>query len=148
MGKMRKVIIFDFKRTVFDPGTGKLLPGTKSVLQILKNRGFNLYLISHGSFPRGLIDSLGIGQFFTDVVISKKKSIKDFEKIVSSNKVDIDASFVVGDRIKSEIAFGNSLGFKTIWVKRGKFADEVPNDSGELPNATVRNIEGVLEIAR
>lgn len=144
---MRKIVIFDFKRTIFDPDTGKLTSGTKQVLLTLKNRGFDLFLVSHGLFKKVLIDELGVGSYFEGVIISKEKSVEDFKKIVSENNVGIKNSFVVGDRVRGEIAFGNSLGFQTIWLKKGLFAKELPSNYQERPNFVVSEIKEVLEIA-
>ena len=143
---MRKIVIFDFKRTIFDPDTGKLIPGTKQVLLTLKKRDFDLFLVSHGSFKKVLIDELGVGSYFEGIVISKEKSVEDFNKIITENNVDIKNSFVVGDRVRGEIAFGNSLGFKTIWLKKGLFAEELPSNYQERPNFIVSEIKEVLEI--
>lgn len=144
---MRKIVILDFKRTIFDPDSGKLMPNAKSVLRTLKTRGFDLFLVSHGSFQEDLIKTLGINQFFKAIVVSKEKSKKDFEGVIAGRDIDVRSSFVIGDRVKGEIKFGNSLGFQTIWFKQGLFADELPAGVHEKPTYIVKDIKKVLEIA-
>lgn len=142
---MRKAVIFDFKRTLYDPDSDRLLPGTKSVLGQLKERGYSLFLISHGSFPRDLIAKFGLDSYFDEILITENKSVKDFRKIISDNDVNPEVSFVVGDRIRGEIRIGNGLGLRTVWLKKGRFAQELPIEKIEKPNFLITELKEVLQ---
>lgn len=136
---MKKIIIFDFNRTLYDPDNDRLMCDARFVLRTLIRRGFLLYLVSRaGQSRKELIEGLGIGQYFSRIIIAKEKSKKDFQKIIAGGAIDLDLSFVVGDRVKQEIRIGNLLGMQTAWVKAGKFANEKPRKKIEQPTYTVR----------
>lgn len=143
---MIKAVIFDFKRTIFDPESGELFPGTKEVLEDLKLGGYKLFLISHGSYPKSLITDLGVESFFDEVLITGDKNIGVFEKIIVKNELSIKKSYVIGDRVKGEIKIGNSLGLKTIWLKKGLFSEELPEDISEVPKYTIKELSEMLKI--
>jgi len=146
---MKKIIIFDFNRTIYDPDKNCLAPYVKFILRILIRRGFTLYLISQANLSReDLIGNLGIKQYFSKIIITKNKSKKDFERIVALKLIDRNASFVIGDRTRKEIRIGNSLGLQTIWFKAGKFANEKPRTKNEQPKYAVRKLKDVLKIIK
>ncbi len=143
---MKKIIILDFNRTIYDPETKELVLDTKAVLHCLLRRNFELYLISHGNNSRkSLINDLGINQYFKHIIITPGKTRKDFQQLIKQN-IDLRTSFVIGDRIRQEIAFGNLLGMQTIWIRNGKFSNETPRNKNEQPDYTVRTLKNVLRI--
>lgn len=144
---MKKIVIFDFNRTIYDPDNDRLILGARFVLRILLRRGFLLYLLSRaGKSRRELIKNLGIGQYFSRIVVAEEKSKKDFEKIITRKFVKRSLSFVVGDRVRKEISIGNSLGLQTIWLKTGKFANEKPRKKIERPTYVVRTLRDILSV--
>lgn len=144
---MKKIIIFDFNRTIYDPDNGCLISGARFVLRTLLRRGFSLYLVSRaGKSRRELIKNLGIGQYFSRAIIAKEKSKKDFERIVAPKVIERSLSFVVGDRVRKEISIGNLLGLKTVWLKSGKFANEKPRKKVERPTYTVRTFREIVSV--
>ncbi|MDA2922172.1 HAD hydrolase-like protein [Patescibacteria group bacterium AH-259-L07] len=144
---MKRIIIFDFNRTLYDPDTNMLVPDAKFVLCTLLERKFALYLISHAARSRKkLISTIGIRPYFTNIVITREKSKKNFKKIVQQKMINREQSFIIGDRIRKEIVVGNNLGLQTIWVRIGKFADEYPREENEQPTYTVGTLKGILKI--
>jgi len=139
-----KVVIFDFNRTIFDPEKKKLVWGAKKVLKTLKNQNFLLFLVSRGGRRRKkLIKESKIFSMFDKVfVVQNKKQI--FQEL--SRKIDFSKVFVIGDRIKKEIFFGNILGAKTIWLRQGKFAKELPKRKDEKPKFIAKSLKEVLKI--
>lgn len=144
---MKKIIIFDFNRTIYDPDNGCLISGARLVFRTLFRRGFSLYLVSRAGKSRTeLIKNLRIGQYFSRVIIAKEKGKKDFERIVAPRAVERSLSFVIGDRTRKEISIGNSLGLQTVWLKAGKFANEKPRKKIERPTYTVGTLREILSI--
>jgi FMN phosphatase YigB (HAD superfamily) len=127
-----KAIIFDFNRTLYDPDTGTFVEGALQTLEKLKKRNFLLFLIGKGTAARAdLINELGLPRFFDEIIVKEEKEIADFRYL---KKKYPDADFYVfGDRVKKEIRFGNECGFKTIWFKNGKFAEDLPETGQEKP---------------
>lgn len=144
---MKKVVIFDFNRTIYDPEAGRLVKNARFTLRTLLRRGFYLYLISYaGESRRRLIKNLNIDQYFRRVMVTRTKSKKDFERIVNSRSVICSSSFVIGDRVRKEIKIGNLLGMQTIWVRGGKFAKEFPRRLIERPTYAVIELKNILNI--
>lgn len=144
---MKKIIIFDFNRTIYDPDNNCIIPGVRFVLRTLLRRGFSLYLVSRaGKSRREMIKNLGMRQYFLRIIITKEKSRKDFERIVMGRMINRHLSFVIGDRVRKEISIGNSLGLQTIWFKVGKFADERPRKKSEWPLYIVFEFKQILSI--
>ena len=145
---MKKIIIFDFNRTLYDPDNNCLIFGARFVLRVLVRRGFLLYVVSSArQSRRQCIDDLGIGQYFAQIIITKEKCKKDFQKIIAREVIDRNLSFVIGDRVRKEISIGNTLGMQTIWVKAGKFSHEEPRRKIEQPTYIVRTLRDILSVA-
>ncbi len=143
---MRKIIIFDFTRTIYDPDNDRIIPGTKFVLQTLLRRGFTLYLVSSaGRSRKKWIDHL-IGEYFSGLVVKQEKARKDFERLVIPKKVDRNKSFVIGDRRDIEISIGNSLGVQTIWINTAKSVDKKLTKRIERPTYTVHTLRDILSV--
>ncbi|MDQ5952985.1 MAG: hypothetical protein QG551_213, partial [Patescibacteria group bacterium] len=47
-------------------------------------------------------------------------------------------------RIRSEIILGKELGTTTVWIRLGKFADEVPQTPEEEPSLTFSSLSDFL----
>lgn len=123
------MIIFDLDDTLYDR-SGSLtdslnglegirpFPGVKEFLQ---RKDFRKVLITKGKkkLQDLKLDLLGIRNFFDEIIIcegseGKMKSLRRFSE-KSGEK------WVVGNRIDEEIIFGHELGFKTVWLKHGKY---------------------------
>ncbi|QQS20436.1 HAD hydrolase-like protein [Candidatus Saccharibacteria bacterium] len=62
------------------------------------------------------------------------------------NTFDAKQTVFIGDRVRSELAVGNVLGATTIWVKQGKFANELPELDSEKPTSTVASLTEVKNL--
>lgn len=145
---MSRIIIFDFNRTIYDPETRDFLPKAPLVLQTLRKQGFTLFLICKAKRSReGIINTLGIRRYFKKIRIVQEKHREHFAEFLSP-ETDLGGSFVVGDCIKEEITLGNELGLRTIWLRRGKFAGELPEHPGEQPTHAVPQLEDILQIIK
>jgi ribonucleotide monophosphatase NagD (HAD superfamily) len=133
-------IIFDLKRTLYDPETSTLIDGAVDLLEFFSTRNVPLYLIGKGK--QEMYDEtvrLNVAKYFTEILfVEGSKDQQDFIKYI-----DIENphnTIVIGDRSYSELAVGKSLGATTIWVKQGKFANEEPEDDSQKPNYIVNNL--------
>ncbi|MCH8986880.1 HAD hydrolase-like protein [Patescibacteria group bacterium] len=144
---MKKIIIFDFNRTLYDPEVESLNPDAIFVLKTLQKRGFEFYLVSRKERNRkNLIKKLGIRPYFKRVIITRKKNEELFRDILSYAQVAPRNSFVIGDRTQEEIFLGNKCGMKTIWFKTGRFANELPKSKDEEPTYIVRRLKEIIRI--
>lgn len=146
---MNRVIIFDFNRTLYDPEAGRLAADCLRVLTELRQQGFLLGLIAQAApSRRELIRNLGLEKLFTEIILSESKGKTDFERLLKRTGAKPEQSFVVGDRVRKEIAIGNRLGMRTIWVRQGRFAEELPRRTEEQPRETVSSLRQVLDTIR
>lgn len=146
--KKQNIIIFDFNRTLYDPEKRELFPDAIKTLSALERRGYLLFLISTAVASRNkLVKELKIESFFEKIIFSKEKSLKDYKDILVLGKTDLQKSYVVGDRIKQEVTFGNMLSFQSVWLKKGKFANEMPESEMEEPTFTIKELKELLQIA-
>lgn len=145
MPKMKRIVIFDFNRTLFDPEEGRLIVGAKKVLKELIKKDFTLYLISRNEERRSLIEKLGLNSYFEEIILKESKEMEDFDNLITE-EVDRLSSFVVGDRVEEEIRLGNMLDLKTVWFKNGKFAQRGPERCLEKPSFEIKRLSQLLEI--
>lgn len=133
-------IIFDWKRTLYNPDDGTLINGAKEILDMLKEKNVSLTLIGKGSAEmHAEVKRLGVEKYFTNIVFQdglKEDSL--FEPYVS--KDDPSTTLVVGDRVRSELAVGKSLGATTVWVRQGKFSTEEPENENQKPDYVVATL--------
>ncbi len=140
---MNKLIIFDFNRTLYNPQTGALFPEVLSCLNSL-NQMATLGIITTTSpgRDRNLFRRLGILPYFRFIKIIKQKNISNFRFICSEFNSSPENSYIVGDRLDEEIAFGNQLGFKTIWLchSKNQLTDKY------CPRYTIRSLSELSDI--
>lgn len=115
-----KLIIWDFRNTIYNTDTEELIPGAIEVLARYQKK-FNQVLITSSNDPEERIKQIqktGIDRYFIDIRITHKtKGI--FERIIEKYNGPASEVFIIGDQYSSEIAIGNELGAKTIWLANG-----------------------------
>jgi FMN phosphatase YigB (HAD superfamily) len=140
---MIKHIIFDWKRTLYDPETKELLPGALRVLRSLSERDIELVLIGKGGVDMDeVLDSLDARKYFKAVHFVPAKSDELFERYISKEHPEV--TLVVGDRAQGEVAIGKGLGAKAIWIRAGQFKDEMPSSDDVAPDETIMDIRSLL----
>ncbi len=141
-----EVVVFDWKRTLYDPDEQVLIDGALHVLEHVKKISVPMYLIGKGGEDMyDEVQRLRVAEFFTKIVF--REGAKDEDLFKPYITEDSARTIFLGDRIRSELAAGKSLGATTIWVRQGKFADEAPENSSQVPDFTVTSLleaQGVL----
>lgn len=144
---MIKGIIFDFNRTIYLPEIEKIPQETLELLKKIKEMGFILALIGIKENKReNIIEEYKLSSLFSIIKLVDEKETIIFEETLKSLKLNYNEVIAIGDRIKSEIKVANKLGIKTIWYKKGKFSEELPNCKEEIPNWTIDNLEDIIKI--
>lgn len=144
-----KTYIFDWKRTLYDPDTHVLIDGAIELLNYLHQvSGTRLILVGKGSDDMHKeVVRLGVNDYFTDIKFQEgDKDTALFADFV--DKFEPRKTIFIGDRTRSELAAGNSLGAVTIWVRQGKFSDELPESPVYVPTHTVSSIGDVLAVIK
>lgn len=142
---MKKLIICDWNRTLYDPDNNCLFPDTLPFLEGLKNN--ILFLVSTNELNTSVPSKNPlISRYFKKIIVGQPKTRRLFLNI--KKEFPTFEAWVVGDRIGSEIKAGNQAGCITIRIKQGKFSSEAPLDNSEIPDATVLNLMEAAEILR
>lgn len=133
-------IIFDWKRTLYDPEYKKLTEGAIDILKFLTTKWSKVILIGKGETDMYQeVKRLKVEKYFSKIIFQEgKKDMKVFSKFVSIKNPKL--TIVVGDRVRSEIEIGNMLNATTIWIKQGKFSKELPLNKFQEPTFTFNSL--------
>jgi len=152
-------IFFDLDDTCMD--TTGILGGSlmnlakirpfKGLVRILKRQDCINYLVSCGAahIQRKKIKLLKIANYFRSVRICLEAS----DKLILFMAIAKDVCpkerrriVVVGNRIDVEIRYGNLLGFHTVHIQHGKYANLRPRCKDEVPNYVIGEISDLGRI--
>jgi FMN phosphatase YigB (HAD superfamily) len=120
-----------------------LFPGVADFLSKIKCRKV---LVTQGdtSIQNKKIDILGLRSLFDriDICTNDEGKHEAFKKAISEFNIDVTteglrAVYIIGNRIDSEIRYGNMLGCSTIFIQHGKYKDMKPKDLLEVPTMTL-----------
>jgi len=129
----------DLKQIVLFPYAREIL-GLKDVKKVLVSKG-DAFL----QFQK--IRRLGIEELFDTILITQTDEGKKSSFQQALAQFPHREAWVIGDRIDSEIKFGNELGLKTVLFRHeaGKYRGLVPKSGLEKPTYIV---ESFLELRR
>jgi ribonucleotide monophosphatase NagD (HAD superfamily) len=137
---MIHTIIFDWKGTLYDKQSRTLFPGVPHILNLLKRKNIKRILIGKGGDEMYQeVIRLHIVSLFNRVsFIQRSKNTEDFSPYVDPESPG--DTWIIGDRIRSEIALGNMLGATTVWIASGIFANEEPRNTAEAPTFRIGSL--------
>lgn len=124
-----------------------VVKGTRSILKSLKERGFELALITKGTKSlqtKRIIDS-GLKKYFDKIYIVPKKDKKIFKKKLSSYMRSGYEIWMIGDSLQSDILPSLELGFKSIWLQKKTWTFE-ESTIFKKKIKIIRNLKDVLNL--
>ena len=144
MGIVRS-IMFDWGRTLYDSENQVPFSETEKVLQFLSK----LYLlvivslVSDGNIEKRMqvLQACGIERYFSAVYFAQKDKDSLYATALANLGLLAREVAIVDDRVVRGIRWGNSCGATTIWLRRGKFRDEEPNEETGEPTYVISNLE-------
>ena len=97
------------------------------------------------------LESFGILQYFSYVISSwdvkvMKPDVQIFKYALKTADCKPKDAFMIGDRLDNDIAPAKSLGMKTVWIKQGFGALQIPMTKESEPDYTVNNLSQLLKI--
>jgi HAD superfamily hydrolase (TIGR01662 family) len=124
-----------------------------STLETLKDRGFQLGLISNTSDDKnvqGIVERCGLRPFFEIIITSaalgfRKPDPRIFQVALAHFRVPPDAAAMVGDLLNADVQGANQAGIYSIWITRRV---QLPEE-GELsiqPKAVVTALHQIPEL--
>jgi FMN phosphatase YigB (HAD superfamily) len=113
------------------------------VKELLENKNIRKIIVTKGenTWQQQKIAALNIGHLFDKILICPTNEDKKthFKEII--NQSNTNNIIVVGNRIDSEIRYGNELGLKTVLLHHGKYKDLKPKDESEIPSHLITRFE-------
>lgn len=137
---MFEIVIFDWKRTLYDPDQQVLIDGTKELLDLIKSKNIPMVLIGKGGDEMDEeVSRLEVKEYFKQIIFAEgTKDPHMFMPYISED--NSKKTLFIGDRVRSELEIGKRLGATTIWVKQGKFVLEEPLNEDQKPVYTVSDL--------
>lgn len=145
---MINTIIFDWKRTLYDPDKKLLIKGAKEFLEFILLQNIRMILVGKGGEDmQAEVKRLGVKKYFQKIVFAEgAKDPKVFIPYISIDHPKL--TIFIGDRVRSELEIGKKLGATTIWVKQGKFATELPTNNKQKPDHTVKSLSECMKLLK
>jgi len=146
----RKAIIFDWIGVLSDGSKGRAYSFSADVLGRLK-KNYKLGLVSLAGNGNGRreneIRESGLLEYFDAVVVDSEKTHFHYLRCMEKMDVRVKETLIVDDRTVRGIEIGNKLGCETVWVRKGHYPNELPNEKTGNPSYvidTIEELEGVL----
>lgn len=144
---MIRAIVFDWGRTLYDSETADFFPAVPDLLADLSGR-YKLAIVSlvSGDYDTRLaarqsaLREADLARFFSIVRFVPLDKEAAYEETLVAFDVRGDEVAIVDDRASRGIAWGNRRGATTIWLRRGRFADELPDRETGEPTHTITEI--------
>lgn len=121
----------------------RLYDGVDKVLKTLRASGSKVYLLSNAQriFTEYEMHTLGIADYFDDILISseysvKKPDIRFFEALIGKHRIDVGRAIMIGNDAKSDIFGAKNAGIATCYIHS--------NISPELPMEKKRDKAGKI----
>ncbi|MBI3335415.1 MAG: HAD hydrolase-like protein [Candidatus Portnoybacteria bacterium] len=142
--KQINAIIFDWGRTLYDHDNEQLFPEAKEVLEYLSKK-YMLAIVSlatDGNIAKRwkIIIENDLGKYFDSILFDPEDKGRLYEITLQTLNVKPEEVVIVDDRTVRGIQWGNEHGTMTIWVKKGKFSNELPNDQIGQPTHTIETL--------
>jgi FMN phosphatase YigB (HAD superfamily) len=93
---------------------------------------------------RDLLEQTGLSNFFAEIVFTSAKTPELFREVMDRYGAKPCHVWVIGDYLHEEIRAGNQIGAFTIRLKRGVFAQMLPECADDIPNGIVVNLQDAL----
>jgi putative hydrolase of the HAD superfamily len=125
----------------------QLFPGVKEFLTTNNTKKF---LVTKGDkeIQEKKVNLLGIKDDFEKIFfpLTDAHKITCFKKIIK--QYPNNESWVIGNKITSEIKFGNELGLKTVLLKKGKYKTLKAKDDSEVPDYEIEEFTELNEVLK
>jgi putative hydrolase of the HAD superfamily len=127
----------------------ELLPGAVETLEILRERGVTLGLITNGAADaqREKLERFALAAHFSYIGIEGevghgKPHRRAYEAALEALAAEPATTWMVGDNLEWDVAGAQALGIRGIWLD--KHGDGVPPGADVEPDAVVRSIAELL----
>ena len=137
-----KAIIFDWGRTLYNRETGEPFPEAYEVLEYC-SKNYRLAIVSLGLLGDMEERIEKINKFKFDKAYNVSRTA--FRDSTTKFNLEPKEILIVDDRI-FRLIWPMANGFKTCWLKQGKFAGELPTLETGNPTFTILNLKELHNI--
>lgn len=151
---MIKAAIFDWGRTLFDSENKREFPEARDVLEFCKNRGLRLATVSLVSAVSNAaleertqqVERSPLRPYFELALVTDVDKDVLFDQVVQHFGLPREVILIVDDRTIRGIRYGNAHGHPTVWIKKGKFSNELPNEQTGMPTYMISELAQLPKI--
>lgn len=125
----------------------KLYEGVPKMLSMLREAGKKVYLLSNAQriFTEYEMHTLGIAQYFDDILISSEYGVKKpekrfFQMLLDKHQIDVSKAIMIGNDGNSDIGGAKAVGLDTFYIHS--------NISPELPEKEVEGENGQIHVEK
>lgn len=125
-----------------------LIKDSHFVLSTLKNKGYNIVLITNGLVEAqyGRLEATDIKKYFSDIFISgelgcQKPDVEYFDIVLKKIKANTDECLVIGDRLESDILGAMKSDLDSAWLNLKK--DELPEEY--KPTYIIKELKSLMD---
>ena len=97
---------------------------------------------------RRRVTEFGLDKYFIDFEFITDDKDAAYERVVKKLGVQYEQVAVVDDRTIRGIKWGNQHGCVTIWLQKGKFANELPNAETGEPTHIIHELKELPSILK
>lgn len=95
---------------------------------------------------KGQVENPPLRKFFEVVAVTDEDKDKIMDEIVLKFNLPRSEILIVDDRIICGIKYRNLHGHPTVWLQKGKFANELPNEETKLLLFTIHSLDELASI--
>jgi hypothetical protein len=123
-------------------------------LAACKQRGYRLVLVSLVSAlanatleeRKTQIETSPLRHFFESAIVTDKDKDVILDETVKILNLSREQILIVDDRVIRGIRYGNLHNHPTVWLQKGRFANELPNSETGNPSFTIQSLTQLLNI--
>lgn len=148
---MIKAIIFDWARTLYDVENNKEFEDAINILEYCKSKNYRLALVSlitDEESVKGTILEIRNQQinrsplkvYFEKILTTDGNKDYILDEMMKYFGLPNEEVLMVDDRTVRDVAYGDRNGNPTVWLQKGKFANELPNSETGVPTYTIKSL--------
>lgn len=153
-----KAIIWDWARTLYDvDNTNREFPEAQEILDYCQKKNYRQTLISlvikTESNPgvtlesrHLMIDNSPLQNSFEKILITDAGKDASFDEMVKYLGLSREQILIIDDRTIRGIQYANKNGHPSVWLRQGKYANELPNEETGQPTYTVKSLKEIKNI--
>jgi putative hydrolase of the HAD superfamily len=104
--------------SVFTKAPYTIFPNVENTLFELKNRGYQMHIITKGHFYTQLRKTKQLPDVFSGIFIVPHKNAHVYEGVLEATEADLANTWMIGDSVQDDIIEARKAFLKTVWVKR------------------------------